>query len=515
MNTQKLSTMRIKTFAISTAITASLAFSLLAFAEQTEWSPLVNSGENAYKTKDYKTALESYEKARDLCQEKNGYEKDLATIYNGIGLAQEGLGDHKKAEEAFLQAIKVKEDASGSTSLELLPYLTNLTRCYSDSDKVDDAIATIERANTILKGTEGKATGANAGRMALNLNILSNLHHKKGDIASAKTDLEQAIELGKEAFGKDAPELAKLQNNLAVLLREQGDSADAEKLYKDSLALREKAEGPDGIGVAASLNNLARVYREQDRFPEAEPLLKRSLAIVMKAPTATPEQRISAHKNLGFLYREMGEPEQAQPLYEQALKLQEAKFGPDDRSIIDTLSDMGQMYQELAVYDKARQSFERAITLCDKAKRPEDDPERLKVSSRLEETYRQDSDFAKAIELNEKTQKMVGGDKVLLAKKLNDLALLYKEQNEFDKAKAAFERALELSGTNTEAGTNYLSNLAHMYAEQGNLPEAKGLYQKLVTERTAIFGKESAEVAAAEANLRSVVDDMTNSSSTQ
>jgi|AGTN01.3.fsa_nt_gi Tetratricopeptide repeat. len=505
--------MRITTIAITTAITASLAITLFAFAAPAEWSPLITSGESAYKAKDYKTALESYQKAKDLCQDKKGSEKDLATIFNGIGLSQEGLGDNEKAKEAFLEAIKVKEGAVGSDSLELVPYLTNLTRCYSDTDKIDDAIATIERTNTILNGKEGKTTGANAGRMALNLNILSSLHHKKGDIASAKADLEQAIDLGKEAFGKDAPELAKLQNNLAVLLRELGDSTDAEKLYKDSLALREKAEGPNGIGVAASLNNLARVYREQERFQEAEPLLKRALDIVMKAPNATPEQQISSNKNLGFLYRELGEPEQAQPLYEKALKLQETKFGPDDPSIIDTLSDMGQMYQELAVYDKARQSYERAITLCDKARRPEDDPERLKVSSRLEETYRQDSDFAKAIELNEKEQKMVGGDKVLLAKKLNDLALLYKEQNEFDKAKAAFERALELSGTGSEAGANYLNNLAHMYAEQGKLNEAKELYTKVVSERTAIFGKGSAEVEAAETNLQSVVDDMVDQSS--
>lgn len=501
--------MRTTTIAIATALTASLALSFYAFADDTtEWSPLMTSGETAYKAKDYKTALESYQKAKDSCQEKKGSEKDLASILNGIGLAQEGLGDNEKAKDAFLEAIKIKEGAVGSDSQELVPLLTNLTRSYSATEKVDDAIATIERTNTILKGKEGKPTGADAGRMALNLNILSNLHHKKGDVASSKADLEQAIELGKEAWGQDAPELAKLQNNLAVLLREQGNSADAEKLYKDALALREKAEGPDGIGVAASLNNLARVYREQERFPEAEPLLKRSLDIVMKAPTATPEQQISANKNLGFLYRELGEPEQAQPLYEQALKMQETKSGPDDPSIIDTLSDMGQMYQELAVYDKARQSFERAISLCDKAKRPENDPERLKVSSRLEEAYRQDSDFAKAIELNEKEQKMAGDDKVQLAKKLNDLALLYEEQSDFEKARATFERALELSGTSTESGANYLNNLAHMYAEQGKLTEAKGLYQKLVTERTAIFGKDSAEVAAAEANLQSVVDDM-------
>lgn len=500
--------------AISTAITTSLSLTLFAFAQPDEWSQLITGGEKAYKAKDYKTALDSFQKAKNLCQEKDGSTKDLATILNGIGLAQEGLGEHEKAKEAFLDALKFKEGAVGDKSPELVPYLTNLTRCYTDTDKVDDAISTIERTNAILKGTQAKPTGSNAGRIALNLNILSSLHHKKGEIANAKSDLEQAIELAKDAFGKDAPELAKLQNNLAVLLREQGDSGDAEKLYKDSLALREKAEGPDGLGVAASLNNLARVYREQERFEEAEPLLKRSLAIVMKAPNATPEQRVSASKNLGFLYRELGEPEQAEPLYEQALKLQESKSGIDDLSIIDTLSDMGQMYQELSVYDKARQSYERAIALCDKANRPDNDPERLKVSSRLEETYRQESDFTKAIELNEKEQKAVSGDKIQLAKKLNDLALLYKEQGEFDKARAAFERALELSGTNTETGTTYLNNLAHMYAEHNNLTEAKDLYEKLVKERTALFGRGSIEVAAAEANLKSVVDDLSEQSST-
>src|SRR5262245_49878186 len=59
--------------------------------------------------------------------------------------------------------------------------------------------------------------------------------YKQGKYRDAVSQLERAIELGNEAYGKDHVETAGLMNNAAAVYVELGEYAKAESLYLQSI----------------------------------------------------------------------------------------------------------------------------------------------------------------------------------------------------------------------------------------------------------------------------------------
>lgn len=489
-----------KLIIVSSSILVALSLLLPAQADRAAWRKANDAGNADYKRGNYPDALKCFEDALKECRSYDESAEDRATTLNGIGLVYDDMNMRGHAQRYYQQSLDVRRKASGENSYTLVPALNNLAASYLAEKRYEEAIATIKKANELIEKEKGPSDPFLSG----NLNRMAGAYQGLKRYTDAAGILKRSLEIAKKNFGPESPPVAVIQNNLALVLRFLGKADSADELYRDSLEIRKKALGGDSLEVASSLNTMALNYREQGKFEEAEPLLLRSLSIVRKSKETKPQQLVAALKNLGLVYRELGAPEKAKPLYKEAISLQRKTFGEFDAALIDTYSDMGQMYQELSDYNKAKGCYEQALEVCDKVGFTALDM-RVKVLDRLEDTYRQTDDLQGAIKLNEKTRGLIESktgdvDTRVLARKLNDLAMLYRQQGDLSKAEDFLEQAVAVeqkrSESSPESGT-YMANLARLYEQRGKLEEAKKLYQTVIEIRTREDGADSSSVAAA------------------
>jgi Flp pilus assembly protein TadD len=82
-----------------------------------------------------------------------------------------------------------------------------------------------------------------------------------GDLAGARSNHEQALEIGETTIGPDHPNMAAWHNNLGSVLRELGDLAGARTQYERALDIGQATLGPDNPDMATWRNNLDSVLQ--------------------------------------------------------------------------------------------------------------------------------------------------------------------------------------------------------------------------------------------------------------
>jgi predicted ATPase/DNA-binding CsgD family transcriptional regulator len=132
-----------------------------------------------------------------------------------------------------------------------------------------------EQLERALSVPEEVLQACSAGSRANALNRAGYLAERQGDYSSARSLIQAALVLGREAGDKQSMSVSL--NTLGIVAKEQGDYTGARALYEESLALRR--ELGDKWGITASLNNLGSVAYEQGDYTGARVLIEESLAL--------------------------------------------------------------------------------------------------------------------------------------------------------------------------------------------------------------------------------------------
>lgn len=147
------------------------------------------------------------------------------------------------------------------------------------------------------------------------LHAAGTLAWRLGDIAAARSLLEQALKLSREQ--KDPQREGRILSNLGGVAIHQADSAAARAFLEQAVALH-RALGNQTL-EARVLNNLAALAINENRYAEAYAPLER--ALTLSRSSGNPMEEANAMSHLGFIAQQSGNYAEAQALHEHALSI--------------------------------------------------------------------------------------------------------------------------------------------------------------------------------------------------
>ena len=225
-------------------------------------------------TGQYEKSLEAFEKAKRL-GEGRLEPGEYATILNNMAGTLRQMREYSRAEELFLEAIKLyqQEDMTGTQAYASV--LNNLSLVYQSTRQLDKAVTYLKQALTIIESLPECRQ-----ELAVTYNNLTALCHAAGDDHQALCYANRALQEYEKLPEQDRSHYAAVLNSLAGFLYGEGDYVRALELYQKSAKYTRRFFGEneeygitcqnmrwgyeklgDREGAAASLRRAEKVYR--------------------------------------------------------------------------------------------------------------------------------------------------------------------------------------------------------------------------------------------------------------
>ena len=282
----------------------------------------------------------------------------VAEVYHNLALVYYGQGNYENALEYYEKALKISEEKLGADHPNTAATYNNLAVVYDDQGNYEKALKYYEKA---LKVYEEKL-GADHPDTAATYNNLAVVYYEQGNYEKALEYYEKALRIREEKLGADHPDTAATYNNLALVYDDQGNYEKALEYYEKALRIREEKLGADHPDTAATYNSLALVYYEQGNYEKALEYYEKALRIREEKLGADHPNTATTYNNLAVVYDDQGNYEKALKYYEKALKVYEEKLGA-------VHPDTAITYHNMAVVYEAQGDFEKALELAGKAYR--------------------------------------------------------------------------------------------------------------------------------------------------
>ncbi|GMV99946.1 MAG: hypothetical protein AMXMBFR84_10850 [Candidatus Hydrogenedentota bacterium] len=200
-----------------------------------------------------------------------------ADTLDALGMSQTALGKYSEAEDAFQQALCLRE-----------------THC-----------------------------GPRSRFVPMTLNNLGDLHYVAGDREKCEGLYRRALDI--HDSDQLNIEVCRALNGMALLHNDKGEKVEAENLLKRSMKIHEKAGRRQHPYMATNMVNLALLYIESGKLHEAKELLKHAEFIQNETVgTEHPDVAIRLHAYANLMVA-MGKSEKARTAQDEANAIQ-AKF---------------------------------------------------------------------------------------------------------------------------------------------------------------------------------------------
>lgn len=210
---------------------------------------------------------------------------DLADSYNNVGLLQNELGWHERAEVSLRQSIALHRQVGGADTTQAAPPLHNLAlslRSQQDFEQAREvaleALA-IKRANDITLDS-----------LAVTLAVLANIERQLGNLDAALAASEESLDLRERVFGRDSIRIASGLGTHAKILAELGRLAEAEAHFLEALDLHAQAGSDRSLGAADLRLGYGLFLNGQQLPGESAQMLADALVIAReRLPEDAPE----------------------------------------------------------------------------------------------------------------------------------------------------------------------------------------------------------------------------------
>jgi adenylate cyclase len=153
-----------------------------------EYRGYLNRGQALEQKGDLSSALESFFKAVDICNER-GEERELGNLYTAIAAVYAGMGSKQNVKKYYINAIKILEDVD---EISYAIALENLGDSYLEWAQPDSALLLFNKSGPIFKEQNRKEYSAyNLGNKGL-------AYAQKGQETQAEKNISEAIAILEE-----------------------------------------------------------------------------------------------------------------------------------------------------------------------------------------------------------------------------------------------------------------------------------------------------------------------------
>lgn len=196
---------------------------------------------------------------------------------NNLGEFAHQRGDLDRAEQYYLEALKMKEKSPNDPAVATLSQ--NLASVAVERGEFEQAETYLQRALTIEKkiasGDSQQDVEPGNATIGSTLTLLGKLALRRGEFDKSEELLNEAL----AQVEKIAPEgllSAQILSNLGDVARARGNLAAAANFYRHALTIREKLV-PGTAQLAETQADLASVTRQSGQSGAAEDLYKQAL----------------------------------------------------------------------------------------------------------------------------------------------------------------------------------------------------------------------------------------------
>ena len=221
--------------------------------------------------------LGNYTKAESLYQEAIKMDEDGTSLgYTEMSLQflanlYSWMGNYPKIEPLLKKALIITEKNAGKESLRYASLMNDMGNMYStyDSKKAEEAYL---EAIKIKESQFGKAVSTDM----VTLNNLAMIYQERGRYSQARPLIEQALTITENEIGKEGFIYATCLDDLAALNESTGNFSKAVALYHQALEAYERSVGQGNLPYLEAVVDLAVTYEAMGEIEMAEPWFLRA-----------------------------------------------------------------------------------------------------------------------------------------------------------------------------------------------------------------------------------------------
>jgi tetratricopeptide (TPR) repeat protein len=327
------------------------------------------------------------------------------------------------------------------------------------------------------------------------------LRDVEGRFDAEVTELRQAGELASEAHDDTL-----VANSWIVLYHVLGYSlarlAEAHQLEPVATAAIQRAGNPLDLRAFMDMARGGIAIREEE-FAKSIALYRRALQEATEAHGPKDPMIAVAEGNLGEGLEAAGNYAEALAANEQSLALRRELFGEASIAVSDSYYQLGALRDTMEKPALALEAFEKSLAIRLKVLAP-DDPQcaevYMSIGVVLNEVGRSKEALASHLRAVALFEANPEDGRAKLGPALSNLGDTYRELERFDEAIATYTRALatqhEVFGETDNLETaNVMQNLALAYERKGDDKSAVANWEKALTARKRILGKNHPQVA--------------------
>jgi tetratricopeptide (TPR) repeat protein len=285
---------------------------------------------------------------------------EVARSASDVGLFLKSLNDPRAAIAPLTRALEI-DQANADPAV------------ITDEESLGDVLLAIGKRQDAYDLFRAAAQGPNPGVAARCLTELATL-----DPPNEEAYDRLALQQQQKASGNDDPLVAVVLNDLGLVLHRKNDNRAAEALFRRALAIQEKALGPNHAATASTLNNLGSLLESAGQLDEAERVERRALRIFENKLGPESTEVATTCSNLADVMWAKHDRVSSANLYRRALSIDQSLYGPEDPEVAMDLANLGLLQNESGERAAANALLHQALAIYERAFGPAS-PQALKL----------------------------------------------------------------------------------------------------------------------------------------
>ncbi len=298
---------------------------------------------------------------------------------NRIGVAFAGLGAMSLVAllvlvffyTVRLQAERTAAQTEAARARAVSGFLTSL---FEEADPLRPGDEELTARDLLERGAERVETELidSPDIQSTMMQLIGRVSRRLGDQATARSLLEQAVDLERTRDPQDRLALAGALYDLGVLEFSEGNYEQAMLHHTDALFQLESRPDPaPPAQTSRVLRDLILVYKELDRTDDAQAAGERALSITQAQAPNSHEDLGITHNNLGLLHRHLGDFQTAVHHLEKAVEHFEQAPEMGLMHIAPAMANLASSYEDLGRRVEAEQMLLRSLEIYEERVGPD------------------------------------------------------------------------------------------------------------------------------------------------
>ncbi len=287
-----------------------------------------------------------------------------ARLHNSLGGIYLAKARYQDAHKAYEVALAMQRSIGADGNAALAPAVANLGLAKWNLGDLAGAKTDLEEALALML----QNLGPDHSRVAYVRQNVADLQKQLGEPVKAHKNYLEVLRIWKESLGPEHPNLAYAYEQLAMLSKDQGDFVRAEQHCQEALRLREINLGPDHALVLQALSVLGTIHiaeGTEESLGKAEAVIGRALTIQDKLGEAGRRHAVYTIEARAQIAELRGDWKASLRDRKTVLGIRIETVGPTHADTGSGHAQVGRMYLKLAKLSEAEASFKTAQGIFD------------------------------------------------------------------------------------------------------------------------------------------------------